>query len=1200
MRIYDLFHKPIDRDIKGVIKVEQNDEMNMKQELDEYVVTRELKKHIDHFFTSYGKGIDEVTDKIGVWISGFFGSGKSHFLKILSYLLENKKIDEKLPIEYFEEKVDDPYLLANMKRVSEFNSDIILFKIDSKADADLKTSKEALVKVFNKVFNDHLGYCGSIPWLAEIEQRMDLEGHYDVFKKRYNELNNESWESARNEIYYAEDDFVELYSSITGKNLEATHKWFSRAEDNYSLSIEKFSRSVREYLETKDENYRVVFLVDEMGQYIGDDTSLMLNLQTIVEDLGSVCGGRAWVVVTSQQDVDSVIKVIGRDFSKIQGRFNTRLNMSSANVDEVIKKRLLRKSEVNGTIDTLRMLYQDHESIIKNLLVFSTKTPNMKRHRSAEEYVEVYPFVPYQFYLLQEVFNSIRTHGASGKHLSEGERSLLSAFQESAVRFKEQDLHFLMPFYAFYHTIESFLDHDINIVVQRAIDNDALEDFDVNVLRLLFLIKYLGDKMPPSLENITTLMVDGIDVDKLELQKRVKKSLDRLFEQALIQKNGDAYIFLTNAEQDINSEIKNIDVDYSEVIKNLSAHIFDDILKARNRFTYTSDHIFTYNHKFDGDYYSSPRGELTLQVVSPAFNSGDDQDSLLKMLTTQDSSVILRLPDKMGYFSEMEEAIQIKTYLRRNEASSKIPEVDRIKATKGEEIQARKERVVDLLVTALSRADVFVYGQRVEIKAKDPNQRVDEALGLLVDNKYTKIKLLTPFIPSSGTKGKLLEIFRENPQDKISGTNSNQKAYDEILSHIENMDKMHVPLTVKSITNKYGKEPYHWRSEDLKGLLLRMFHIQAISLIFASEALDPHSPDKIVDLISKESTLESIKIKRKIKPSKDLIKDVKRIMEDAFHHSLMTSDESQLKVDVEKILKDELRQGVYDGQDRNIQHYLKQYKEGARYPYPGRVILEEGKEILESILKIKEEIQFFQATQEAEEDLLEYAKEVDDVKEFFIYKRAIFDQAVEQICFYEASETYVTDQKTIKTIQEMKNIVSMPSPYREIYRLPELRDRFVKAFGELLDEEIAAATDIVRDNEESTLKYLDSSMIPEEEKYSLRAEIDRKFDKMIVRLNDATVINDAIVKKEESFRLRKRFIEKIDNIVEELSPLTPPTQPPSVSDPVTPLKVKSIDLKSVSRHFKDIKTNADIEEAVYTFKQMLLNEKENYDVIKFN
>ena len=132
MIIKDMFVKPIDRDIKGVIKVGQNDDANIRQELEEYVVTRELEKHFRDFFTSYMRGINGTTDKMGVWISGFFGSGKSHFLKILSYLLGNKMVDGKRAIDYFVEdkKIKDAMVLADMRRAGEVDTDVILFNID--------------------------------------------------------------------------------------------------------------------------------------------------------------------------------------------------------------------------------------------------------------------------------------------------------------------------------------------------------------------------------------------------------------------------------------------------------------------------------------------------------------------------------------------------------------------------------------------------------------------------------------------------------------------------------------------------------------------------------------------------------------------------------------------------------------------------------------------------------------------------------------------------------------------------------------------------------------------------------------------------------------------------------------------------------------------------------------------------------------
>ena len=165
MLIKDMFAKPIDREVQGVIIVGQGEETNVAQELEEYVVTKELQKHFADFFEAYKKGIVGNTSEIGVWISGFFGSGKSHFLKILSYILANKEVNGRKAIDYFEKdrKIADAMVLADMKLAAETPTDVVLFNIDSKSDSGSKQNKDAIVNVFLKVFNEMRGFCGSLP-----------------------------------------------------------------------------------------------------------------------------------------------------------------------------------------------------------------------------------------------------------------------------------------------------------------------------------------------------------------------------------------------------------------------------------------------------------------------------------------------------------------------------------------------------------------------------------------------------------------------------------------------------------------------------------------------------------------------------------------------------------------------------------------------------------------------------------------------------------------------------------------------------------------------------------------------------------------------------------------------------------------------------------------------------------------------------
>ena len=166
MKIENMFIRDINRDIESVIKVDDVEKID--KELDEYVVTKEITKHLSKFYGNYLKGIDGETTKMGVWISGFFGSGKSHFLKILSYLLSNKDVKGKKPIDYFENKIEDKLLFADMKRASKVDTESILFNIDARGEK--KSDPNAILNAFIKIFDEHRGLCNKLPGVANMER----------------------------------------------------------------------------------------------------------------------------------------------------------------------------------------------------------------------------------------------------------------------------------------------------------------------------------------------------------------------------------------------------------------------------------------------------------------------------------------------------------------------------------------------------------------------------------------------------------------------------------------------------------------------------------------------------------------------------------------------------------------------------------------------------------------------------------------------------------------------------------------------------------------------------------------------------------------------------------------------------------------------------------------------------------------------
>ncbi|HNV61049.1 MAG TPA: BREX system P-loop protein BrxC, partial [Rhodoferax sp.] len=256
MNIGQLFIKPIDRPINGVIKADQMDAASVWQELEEYVVTKQISEYLRKFFDAYLAAMDRphdaaITDRMGVWVSGFFGSGKSHFIKILSYLLENIEASNPVTGEkrhaaaFFDHlKIKDAMLLADVHRAVSGTADVILFNIDAKADS--KSDRDAILQVFLRVFNEKLGYSGDAPHIADMERHLVAKGVFDVFKSAFAQSNGSTWEQERDAVDFMRDDIVLGLAQALKMSPESAGKWFDSARDDYRINIEGFAKVVND------------------------------------------------------------------------------------------------------------------------------------------------------------------------------------------------------------------------------------------------------------------------------------------------------------------------------------------------------------------------------------------------------------------------------------------------------------------------------------------------------------------------------------------------------------------------------------------------------------------------------------------------------------------------------------------------------------------------------------------------------------------------------------------------------------------------------------------------------------------------------------------------------------------------------------------------------------------------------------------
>lgn len=1106
-KLKKLYEKDIEREIQGVIKVD--DENYISQELDEYVVTDELLKHFNSFFAAYNAGINGNTEKMGVWISGFFGSGKSHFLKIVSYLLENKIVNGKAAVDYFDDKIEDKMLLADIKRAGSIETDVILFNIDSKTE-NSNGSKDKILDVFEKVLNEKMGL-SITSFVAEIERHIISLGKYEEFKKAFEEKANSPWEDVRDGIQFVEDEFSNAYAEVLNKSVEEARNIVERTEKNYTLSVEKFAERVRDYIKSKGNNHHVIFLVDEIGQYIGDDKGLMLNLQTIVEELGIECGGKAWVIVTSQEAIDDVIKVQGNDFSKIQGRFDTKLSLSSSDIDEVIKKRILDKTD--EAKKSLKIIYDKEESIIRNLLTFKTNA-YQKVYKDSNEFAEIYPFIPYQFRLLQDVFTDIRKHGYAGKHLSSGERSLLSAFQETAKRYGDSEVGTIIPFYAFYDTIEQFLEHQVKIVINSAIDtvkNGELKDIDVKVLKMLFMLKNIK-VIPANIDNLSTLYVSSIKDDKISIKKEITDSLRRLEVQTLIQRNNDEYKFLTDEEQEINREIKNIQIDQNRITDYLKRIVFDYIL-TDNKFTYKGKN-FPLTKYIDNIKYSQEY-EMGIKVIT-TFPEKDDTEIILQS-TRESQYVFIKLEISALIYDEITNYLQVEEYRRSKSGISQTQQVEDIIRAKQREVENVEVRIKENIKEQLNEAEIIIAGDRQNINAREARTRVNEALEILVNNIYTKFS----YIKKNYSMQDVKDLFHEDRQNRFEKDVEflNQKAYDTMKEYCEEKNAFSMPITTRSLLQDFGAAPYGFLDEDILYLLTKLLKDEVISLIYNNEVQNIASDYTLTKILKRDYYDRTIiKIRQKI--DVNLINDLKSVARNSFNVMSLREDEDGMVED----FKTDCLQSTLNKLNKISGYY---HISSGNYQYPGQDVKDKAITLMERLLRIRDVSEFFKEVSQSKDEFMKIAPEIEMLLDFFSgIQKEQFADARQTLIIYDNNKDY-TDKTTelVSVVDELVSILTSKEPYSDIYKLPTLRKNLIDILMSMY--EAKAEPIIKRINE--TIKYFENE--------AKNAEVDESFatkyidtcKSVINTLNTSNELKDIYAQQTRVDQLKDKFIIALED-----------------------------------------------------------------------
>lgn len=975
MKIGEVFAYPIDREITSVIKVDDLSLREVAQEIEEYVVTESIEESLLEFLDSYNSTRFQPTEKIGVWISGFFGSGKSHFAKMLGHLLKNQAIDGETAIEKFLVRIAGSIRANEIKRAlhelqNSFNNLVVMFQIRSEAYGETEDITRIMYREFLKSRN-----LSSFLHVARVELELLREGKYEAFKKAILKLSGKSWEEVRESYLFNKPYIIKALFKLFPDRYtseEQIEKTLDEIEEKYELSPSSLAEELLKYLaeeekEKPEKTARLVFIVDEMGQFIGESNQKLLELQSIAEQFSSKGKGKIWLIVTSQEKLEEVIEGVGQrqtTFSKIIDRFDLRLEMTSENIEKVLEERILKKREAPAK--TIGKMFTDHQGNIVNIATLQNASRSLPECNEWS-FVKAYPFLPYQFNIMPLIFSSIRSKGGPATQLTGSERSMLGVTQgvikSPKTGFKESDMGRVVALDEIYDQIENEIPTEIQRTISGA--DKALPNPSLPLSRLLKAIYLLQqvEWVPRDLENITRTVTATTDKNVTLLKEEIKEGLQRLVEGKYILPKEGQYEFLSGAKKNLMEEVSSVEV--REGDRKRKAKEFLKIILTKDRVHYQGLRWFDFKVYGDEEMFSS-KGDIELSAYSPILVQRDpslERGAVLRQsLTPKNSLKIYWLAQgNSDVDQKITRLIQLEETLKRREGAVKSDEEKEILRELAGEAHTLKNSIESRFRDTLVKGIVIFDGDETEIdeRIKDISIVIDKGVCKAIPKVYPKFDMAA----YSVSEKSISEILRAPANilseiesdvslfDKNGQLNRHIKAVEEVFTEIKARVDKGISALGKDLIMHFEKVPYGWDPIFTRLIVTALFRDGAITLNYEGKVFRDFRKSDAQDLLVNSRKFNNTKL--------DYEEEVE----------LTISDRQKVRAKLELILGKKLDDGINalasaieDGLSRMVdeQKHLEIKSEGAGLP-----LYEELKN-----------------TEKITSPVLEYAKPHQRIKEF--------------------------------------------------------------------------------------------------------------------------------------------------------------------------------------------------------------------------
>lgn len=840
--VQDLFASDIRRHIEEVIKVDQTDQDIIADEIAEYIATPSIQRRYLEILERFRETPNKPHEGIAVWVSGFFGSGKSSFAKMLGLALENQEVLGAGAGDRFAKRVGNDRIQVLLKIISEqIPTDAVIFDVST--DRGIRTGNQTLTEIMYRLFLQRLGYARDLD-LAELEITLEAEGRLDLFKQTYTKLLGKDWDREKGKAAFAIAQASAVMHQLEPKVYPAADSWAKAAHNRADITPGLLAERCKELMGRRRPGKSLVFVVDEVGQFVARDVQKMLDLQAVVQSLGRVGRGKMWIVVTSQEKLTELVGGLDDkrvELARLMDRFPLQVHLEPSDISEVTSRRVLGKN-ADGQKALRELFEKDRARLSENTrLTADIRLPEL----SADGFIDLYPLLPYQVDLIIQVVSGLRTQGGATSHVGGANRTIIKLAQQLLIRqdvnLAEQPVGTLARIDQIYDLVSNNIASEIRAKID-SIKSEVPHPFAQPVAKAICLLQFVKS-IHRTPENVAATLHPACDASSG--LPEVKAALEGLLKAHKVRLGDDGYRIPSPAEDDWERQRASLSPKPADANR-IHAEIIGNLWVPQPTHNFLETKLFKAGLLLNGRPIHDADVAFHLDLAEPgkAFDEQLAQSRTRSQVEKKSVFWVAGLNDAID--RKTVEVFRSKEILSRKERGAQTKAESALVAEEKTNLRRHVDELRALVKQMLLGGTIFFRGndRSPDSTATEVNKVAEKVLGQALPEVFDRFEEaaarvkkadLDSVLTSENLRGLTpvlaeLDLLRDQGNQTVFNTETNPLA--EILRRIEDRASYGETATGRSLTDDFAKDPFGWDFEVVRLLiasLLRAGKIESVS-----------------------------------------------------------------------------------------------------------------------------------------------------------------------------------------------------------------------------------------------------------------------------------------------------------------------------------------------------------------------------------